>query len=278
MLDLVNFVFTDKKPPHPAFNNKLQLWRNLSELSADRYGFIASPNLDTVVTCFFKIASGMDSSRISFSPDAYLKETEETLAYFQSQPYSVLGSHPINPVRIKALQLFSQSQLFKELQNDEPLTEDDELHKNIDDLTEILTSLYESELDINIAIFAAIAGMYVATSDGEVSPEELDQIIHSLSSTNIYPRRFLDTILAQENPEDILASTTAKILEESPSIYPHLIAYLTQVAIADKHLRQEELDLIYSMSDALMGVSRRETAQIIGNVIADDFVPRLYAE
>jgi hypothetical protein len=28
----------------------------------------------------------------------------------------------------------------------------------------------------------------------------------------------------------------------------------------------------------LMGVSRRETAQIIGNVIADDFVPRLYAE
>ena len=39
-----------------VFYNKIALWEKLAELTADRYGFIASPNLDCCVTAFFKLA------------------------------------------------------------------------------------------------------------------------------------------------------------------------------------------------------------------------------
>jgi Zn-dependent protease with chaperone function len=68
---IVEFVFPDGTEVPLIFQNRLALWEKLAELSADRYGYIASPNLDKCICAFFKLASGLDTGRINFDALAY---------------------------------------------------------------------------------------------------------------------------------------------------------------------------------------------------------------
>ena len=84
-------------------------------VETDRYGFIAMPNLETSIRAFFKMSSGLDIESFEFDAQAYLEEMEKVLEYFRTESTVARSTHPINPVRLKALQSFSQSELYRKI-------------------------------------------------------------------------------------------------------------------------------------------------------------------
>jgi uncharacterized tellurite resistance protein B-like protein len=275
--NIINFVFPENKSVPLAFENKRGLWKNLSELTADRFGYIASPDINVIAGGFFKMASGLNINNFSFSPSAYLEEIGKTLNYFKEQPYSILGSHPINPVRIEAIRLFAQSDLYKAIQkNQDNLFDDSKLHEGTDELISILLSLFESEFDMHVANFIAASGIIVASADEDVRENEIDTIVDTLSKYTIFPKRYLESIIEDENINELLQNSIKAILEAAPEYYLALIGYLMDIIMADKRFDPQELEILFTITENYMEISRRETVRIIGEIIREEFVPRIY--
>ena len=112
---LLDFVFVDQEETPLMMQHKIAVWDKLSELTADRFGFMACGRLDKVLSCFFKMASGLSVERLNFDPKAFSIENEEILKYFKETGSGNLLSHPINPIRIKAVELFENSELYRGL-------------------------------------------------------------------------------------------------------------------------------------------------------------------
>ena len=86
---LLDFVFVDPTETPLIMQHKIAVWDKLSELTADRFGFMACGKLDKVLSCFFKMASGLSVERLNFDPKAFSVENEEILK-FSKKPVLVI--------------------------------------------------------------------------------------------------------------------------------------------------------------------------------------------
>jgi hypothetical protein len=88
---------------------RMEIWNRLCELSADRCGFAAvNGNMAPIVSAFFKTSSGLGPEFLNFDVSAFLHQLEELKSLEKRD--SICGfSHPVTPIRVKALQLFAQA-------------------------------------------------------------------------------------------------------------------------------------------------------------------------
>jgi hypothetical protein len=252
------------------------LWEKLSELTADRFGYMASPNLEKCVSCFFKLSSGLDTKWINFDYSAYLTENERILNYFKTEKGTNLLSHPINPMRIKAIELFSKSELYQNIINKQDKEEDKVLEEQIDTLTDILMVLSNSQIDRLRSYFIASAGIIVSGIDKQIDKEEIEKIIYELSYLSIFPKEFLSQIYESGKAEDIFKDTIQQILTINPSDRNIMFNYCIGIAIGDKRIAKEEIDFIFGLGKTHFGYEEKEAAQIISENIRDRFMPSLY--
>ncbi len=273
---ILNFVFPEFKQIPIVFKNKIILWQKLSELTADRYGFIASPNLEKCLSNFFKLASGLDTTKISFNADAYLTETNQLIDKFKKEPYSMISSHPVNPVRIKAIQYFSESDLFKKIKNHKAIKKDDALDKNISELSSLLMVLSNSELDAHRTYFIASAGILSASIDKKIGIEELDHIIDVLGNFTMFPKAFIDNLAQAGDVQNVFLQSTGAILKINPGERFNMFAFLIEMVLADKKIAKEEIEFLYTTGKGVFGFQKKETAQMIGEAIRNKFMPRSY--
>lgn len=110
---LIQFVFPPNAEVPITLQYKIRLHEQLAELVADRYGYLATENLDVCVTAFFKMASGLDLAKMNVSIDALLADNNRRLEYFLKDKGVSRASHPVNPIRVQALNLFASSKTKK---------------------------------------------------------------------------------------------------------------------------------------------------------------------
>ena len=276
ILKLVQFIFPDPMRTPLLITHKIALWKKLSELTADRFGFIASPRLDKCFSGFFKLASGLDTERIKFDHTAYMEENEKILDYFRTEMAADLLSHPINPIRIKAVELFSKSKLFKSLQEGKGGIVDKSLRKQIAELTGILLSLNHSELDLHRRKFIASAGLMVAGLDEEVSENEYEKILITLSNFAIFPKADFEDILKSGRADLIAAESARFIVDRNPAERYPLFGYMVEMALSDRKISRKEVIFLYNIGEKFFGFSRKEIAQLIAEPIHRYFVPDIY--
>ena len=174
---LIHFVFPRGAAVHISLQYKIRLHEQLAELVADRYGYMASGKMEACVTAFFKLASGLDLAKMNVSIDALIADNNERLDYFLKDKGISRNSHPVNPIRVKALHLFATCKTQKEL------------NQGMEELIGILLKIGNSEMDEYTAQFIASAGLIVANTDGKISDQEIDEIIDSLAGLKMFPRR-----------------------------------------------------------------------------------------
>ena len=179
---LIHFVFPPETRVPVSLQYKIRLHEQLAELVADRYGYIAAEDLGVCVTAFFKMASGLDLAKINVSIDALIADNSRRLEYFLNDKGVSRASHPVNPIRVQALNLFANAKTQQEL------------HDGMDQLISILLKVGDNELDEHVARFAAAAGLLVANTDSAINQDEIDRIIETLASMKIFPGEFLDEI------------------------------------------------------------------------------------
>jgi len=273
---IIHFVFPDFNNTPLVFQNKISLWQKLSELEADRYGFIASPNLNKCISNFFKLASGLNTKKFAFDPRAYLQEVDRLINKFNEEPLSASFSHPVNPIRIKALQYFSESKLFLHIKNGTNLHVDKDLEKKVGELSDLLMVLNNSDLSRHRTYFIASAGLIVALSDKEIDKQEIEHIVEVLSGYTMYPKVFLDEIARSDKLNILFQNSALAILKQNPGERFNMFKYLVAIALADQKIMKNEIIFLYSVGKSLFRFSEKEIAQIIGEVIQKSFYPRLF--
>ena len=273
---LIRFVFPEPDKIPVLLYHKINLWNKLSELTADRYGYIAIPSLEKCLSNFFKLSSGLDPQRINFDFNAYLEANDRIVTYFKENRGQNLSSHPINPIRIKALVAFSESSLYQDVakyaepQNDEALTE------KIDDLTGILMTLTSSELDYHRINFMASAGLLIAGADNEITQQEVERIMSIISRVMIFPKQLVHEIHNSGKVMEIFNTSAGVIINQNPGERYSLFEFMVGVAMSDRQILRQEIDFLYQVSESF-GLTRKEAAQMIAHTIQREFMPDIYA-
>ena len=258
---LINFVFPEGAAVPVTLLYKIRLHEQLAELVADRYGYMATENLGVCVTAFFKMASGLDLEKMNVSIDALIADNNRRLEYFLKDKGISRSSHPVNPIRVQALNLFATCQ------------SQDELHKGMDELISILLKVGDSELDEYMARFIASAGLIVASSDKRVKEDEVNQIIEMLARLKIFPRKYLEEI-AQGDVGAIFNDSVENILKINPGMRMGLLEYMIHIALSDKVIARNEVELLYNFG-ASIALSEMEVASAIAESIQRNYMPSL---
>lgn len=274
--NVINFVFPDVQRIPMVLYNKISLWDRLSELTADRYGIIASQNLDKCISAFFKLSSGLDLGKINFNIEAFLKENDKKLEYFESENAVNLSSHPVNPLRIKAIQYFFDSKLFQQIVNEKSTSEDAQLEENIGKLVNLLLVIRSSELDRHRSWFIASAGLVMAGIDEDINAEEYENILNVLSNFVVFPSVMLKEIYDNNKQHDIFIQSAQQILNHNPGERDAMFDFLVNVAISDKELFKKEINFLYETGEKLFNFSKIEVAQKIGYIVQRNFMPKLF--
>ena len=271
LVKLINFVFPHGATIPITLQYKIRLWQQLPELVADRFGYMAMPNLNVCISAFFKMSSGLDFNKMDMKVEAFLEDNKKRLEYFRNDKGINFATHPINPIRVEALNQFSKSVFFNEKG-----TSKEDLENGMNELIEILLKVRNTELDSNMAKFIATAGLIIANCDENVSENEIDLIFSELSVLEIFPKTYLEDI-AQSDVVETFKESIKKLLELNPETREAMLRYLISIALADKDINVKEVELIFNIAAGELGYSPMETAQIFSQMIQIDFTPSMNA-
>ena len=240
LVKLINFVFPHGATIPITLQYKIRLWQQLSELVADRFGYMAMPNLNVCISAFFKMSSGLDFNKMDMKVEAFLEDNKKRLEYFRNDKGINFATHPINPIRVEALNQFSKSVFFNEKG-----TSKEDLENGMNELIEILLKVRNTELDSNMAKFIATAGLIIANCDENISENEIDLIFSELSVLEIFPKTYLEDI-AQSDVVETFKESIKKLLELNPETREAMLRYLISIALADKDINVKEVELIFN--------------------------------
>ncbi len=261
---LIYFVFPPDSTQAPiTLEYKIRLHDQLAELVADRYGYLACGKLNSCVTAFFKLASGLDLGKMNVSMEALLADNRKRLDYFLKDKGLSRYDHPVNPIRVQAIHLFATAKKEKELE------------EGMDELIGILLKVGNSPMDQDLSVFFASAGLIVSNADGKITEKEVDQIIQTLAGLQIFPKRFLDAI-AEANVPELFRQSVQNILSKDPGMRDILLTYMISLVLSDKEIAQEEVDFIFAFGKEI-GFSDKETSVKFAEMIQRNYVPSLEA-
>jgi len=258
---LIHFVFPPNSNVPVSLQYKIRLHAQLAELVADRYGYLATDNMDVCVTSFFKMASGLDLAKMNVSIEALIADNTRRLEYFLKDKGVSRASHPVNPIRVQALNLFVNAE------------SDEALKNGMEELISILLKVGDTELDEYLALFIASAGIIVASSDNAVKEDEFNQILEGLASLKIFPRQYLIDISNGDVGESF-NKAVGGILNINPGMRDSLLNYMIHITMSDKKIASEEVALLYEFGESI-GLSEKEIAGAIAEAIQRNYVPSL---
>lgn len=259
---LIYFVFPpDNTNPPITLQYKIRLHDQLAELVADRYGFLANGNLNACVTAFYKLSSGLDLTKMSVSIDALLADNRKRLDYFMKGKGLSRYDHPVNPIRVQAINLFATAKSEKELED------------GMDELINILLRVGNGTLDEDLSVFIASAGLIVANIDEQVTEKEIEHIIQNLANLQIFPKRFLDAV-SKSDVSKLFDQSVKNILSQDPGMRDGLLAYMMGLVMSDKEISENEIGLIYGFGDSI-GFSEIEISKKFAEMIQRNYVPSL---
>ena len=261
---LIHFVYPPQSTQIPiTLQYKIHLHDNLAELVADRYGYIACGNLEACVTAFFKMASGLDLEKMQVSIDDLLSDNSKHLDYFLKGGGMSHYDHPVNPIRVQAINLFASARNQIELDN------------GMEELIQILLKVGNNPLDEPMSVFVATAGIIAANVDGNVTKEEYEQIIRTLSGSNIFPKSFLESVL-KEDVDALFEKSVSTILSINPGLKPSLLEYMIGIILSDREIGEKEVNFIYGIGKSL-GLSVKEISVLFAGMVQRNFNPSLDA-
>ena len=264
MMRLIGFIFPPNSNPPIMLQYKIRLWEQLSELAADRYGYLAVENLNTCLSAFFKMTSGLDVSKINMQLDVYLEENLKRLEYFLHDRGVSRDTHPVNPIRVHALNLFANS------------PDEETLNKGMDEIITALLKLSNDEVDYFLSYFIASAGLIAINIDGEVTREEIEVVLSNLASFQIFPKQFLENV-NQQNVVEIFYSSIEEVMKRNPDAREGMFAYLISLLLADKTMTEQEVEFLFKIGEQAFGFSQKEVANRMAVAIQRNFVPSFEA-
>lgn len=261
---LIAFVFPEGTQMPIYLGLKLRLYDQLAELVADRYGYMACQDLDSCVTAFFKMESGLSLEKMNVNAKDLLEDSRRRLDYFANDKGVSRYDHPENPIRIEAINVYANAD------------SEDALEKDMAEVINILLKVGNSPIDGPLRSFIVSAGIIAANMDGQFTEEENDFILRQLASSTIYPKSFMAQFsnLKGDDIWKIFNQSISDILSNDPGQRSAMMCYIMNLVMSDKSISQEELQFIFNFGKHL-GFSEKEISQLFAGLIQQNYIPSL---
>jgi hypothetical protein len=225
---------------------------------------MACGNLETCVRAIFKMASGVDLEKMNVSMKVLMEENERHLDYFLKCGGFAGDSHPVDPIRVRALDLFANSKTQAALT------------KGMNELIDRLQSFTFGELDNALADFVASAGILISGVDGKCDKNEEEYIIKELAQFTLFPYKVLKQV-EKGDVNKIFDESFGKILElatDEDGVTP--LNYILEIIVADRFLDEKEISVAYDLGRR-MGLSDYQISKEIAEKLREKFLPRATA-
>jgi uncharacterized tellurite resistance protein B-like protein len=239
----------DRAGPLVARRNalRLYLWARAAEHSADRAGLVCAGSPEAAARGFFKLASGLSSSRVSADLEAYAKQVESLASAPEARQkprddddtLDCFSTHPYSPLRVRAVVAYSRSDQYKALTGfgpgDLPLSDVEEIVER--DLLLMEPGYLEEKSDEAKALKRLLycAAVSVAAADGEVHEAEIKAVRRLVGHEEMWSG--VDVEAARKELEEKIEMAKS----QSMARRAQLVQHLTIVASADGIVSAEEL-------------------------------------
>ena len=238
----------DEKPQIPALLNcKLQSLGRLCEISADRVGYMLSDaSLDTAVSVFFKMASGLDKIHLRFDIKAFLDQLDDILTLSKKDYFSKM-SHPAHPIRVKALQL-----LDDRLLGGTGIRDRETLDQEIYALTHIMEYEVTESSDVAARDFLMAGGVLAASLDGaEITSEMYDHLVELVIPFSSDPESHFIELSDARQTEKTFKKACSWLKKNSGEEKFLLFRLLLSVVGLDGKLTKTEEEFMQSAANAI---------------------------
>lgn len=257
--DLQGLVNRDEDNPRitvlPYLGECLFLrWQKKGEISADRIGLLASGSFEASARALVKAGFGLSEKNLNLNIDSLLEQIES----IKDKPEAVeaaFRSHPLLPLRLKALHLFSEAA-------EDPAADLAEVDAAIEQLFAWFKRYPRKPVDEAVMRIVAIAGMRIIGADENLGVEETKTLIYLLHS-NFTDEPEKELVLDPAERERLWKEAVDLVKREGDQRHVGFITYhLANVAIADGKLMKEEAGYILSVAEEL-GMKSDEAYGII---------------
>jgi uncharacterized tellurite resistance protein B-like protein len=240
-------------------------WRKKTEISADRSGLLACGEFRSSATALLKCSFGLSDRNLNLDVDSLLHQVDE----LKGQPElmtEAFASHPLLPIRLKALELFSRSEKAARngLKVSGEILNDKELEESVDQLVRLTNRYPHQKLHESVMKAIALGGVLTLSADGDISNEEIKILIQVLHHW------FTD------EPEKEIITNRNRVLEELPKIVADInrsgdddvklfvLSRLADIALADGALLDAEGGVIMKIATMLNVPERKAYSVIVG--------------
>lgn len=236
---------------------RLDMYRLLSELEADRYGYLACENEEVAIMTMFKLGAGMDISRLGVSFENLLKSNKKYFNRYWKDDLPPGEGHPVNPIRVEALHIFANAENEKQLE------------KRMEKIEDKLRNLRPIEA-VDFRLYAAL-GLKLAQVDGGMSDMCYRDFICKLGGIVWYPEEFL-SILMKRDVDELLDETIQIALKEGLRSEREILALMADIAYLDGVFTPAEIDAIIALAEKL-GLPESVYAEVLAETFRDGFIP-----
>ena len=257
----------NKSPPH--IKNIFTRWNQYAELSSDRVGFLVQPNLEIIGKVFFKFASGLSEQHLNFNITEYLKQLHKIKELATGDFYS---SHPGHLLRLKALELFANSELYPETFNRNPMSVID-LQSEMQHLTSLIEFHPKTKDEKKAVEFISVVGSYISYCDGDMNSQEWEVLYEYLSRFTSEPEAYLEF----ENYKELELRTKricnyyAKQNDDDDKYV--LFEILMKIVICDGRLEEIEKTRLFEIG-TILNISEKRIKEIIREESENYLSPR----
>jgi Zn-dependent protease with chaperone function/uncharacterized tellurite resistance protein B-like protein len=257
----------------PVHAMKLYAWIRNAEITADRVGMICCRNFDVAANTFFKLSSGITSSVFQFSVKEYLAQLEDLrseVASQESDPQDWFSSHPFNPMRLKALEVFTKGQPYHELigTNGGGTLTADEVANQVSELMRIMEPTYltdAGDAGDKARAYLLKAGFLVAAANGVIEKSEV-QALASLAGPAVSPDEIREVF---NQPVPVVREQVMELSKDIAHLMTgvqklQLIRDMVIISFADGSIDKKEMDCLVWLCENL-GVDPRFIQQILAS-------------
>ncbi len=259
----IGHLLNGKSRPDPKLALELFAWSRYAEISADRAGALCAQNMDVVARSLFKLSSGLTSKVVQFSLDDFVQQVEEmrieNADIVKGAPRADwFSTHPFSPLRVKALKLFEQSELYGSKDNGELLSKE-RLEASVQNVLSLMEPSYlEGKTDtakiMRSLLFAG--AVVVADASGGISKEEVEAFEAFFGKYSFSDK--LDVDRTKATLAKRIGETRARA---SQTQCMQIIRDLCVIAEADGNVSEAEHAVLYDIAAGL-GISAAFVDQV----------------
>lgn len=256
----IGYLLKGRSKPGPRLALELFAWSRNAEISADRAGAYCAQDFNGVASALFKLSSGLTGNFIKFNLDEFLSQVDEMQAVDAEPGQGAsqadwFSTHPFSPLRVRALQLFHDSELMKT----GGVTLDD-MDVDVQRVMSLMEPSYlDGRTDAAIAMrHLLFAGaVVVASANGDVTKKEIEVFEKFFEKGDFSEKLNVDR-LRQELPSRI-----ARVCEQTTVTQRmQVVRDLCTIARAEDGISSEEREVMNEIADGLE-VSRNFICQSI---------------